>query len=132
MLYILGVNIPNNKSVKIALTHIYGIGPNRANIICNKQHIMEATRVNNLSDTQINNLTKEIKTYTIETDLKKLRRENIKRFIDIGNYKGFRHSASLPVRGQRTHTNAKTQKFLSRKLVQKVTSSSLGKTKSKK
>jgi len=120
MLYILGVNIPNNKSVKIALTHIYGIGKNRANIICNKQHIMEATRVNNLSDTQINNLTREIKTYIIETDLKKLRRENIKRFIDIGSYKGFRHSSSLPVRGQRTHTNAKTQRYLSRKLVKKT------------
>lgn len=120
MLYILGVNIPNNKSVKIALTYIYGIGKKRSNIICNKQHIMDATRVNTLSDAQINNLTKEIKTYIIETDLKKLRRENIKRFIDIGSYKGFRHSAGLPVRGQRTHTNARTQKYLSRKLVKKV------------
>lgn len=129
MLYILGVNIPNNKSVKIALTHIYGIGQKRAEVICNKQHIMAATLVNNLSDTQINNLTKEIKTYIIETDLKKLRRENIKRFIDIGSYKGFRHSAGLPVRGQRTHTNAKTQRFLSRRLVKKVTATSVSNTK---
>jgi len=115
MLYLLGVNIPDNKSVKIALTNVYGIGKLRAKKICDKQNIMEGTLVNNLSDSQINNLTLEIKTYIIETDLRKLRRENIKRLIDIGSYKGFRHNNNLPVRGQRTHTNAKTQKFLSKK-----------------
>jgi len=120
MLYILGVNIPNNKSVNIALRDIYGIGKKRASLICNKQYIMETAKVNNLSDTQINNLTKEIKNYIIETDLRKLRRENIKRFIDIGNHKGFRHSTGLPVRGQRTHTNARTQKHLSKAYLKKI------------
>ena len=111
MARISGVNIPTNKKVHIALTYIFGIGPKVSSDICNKAAIDISKRVNELSDEEINKIRDLIdKDYYVEGDLRRKISLDIKRLNDLGCYRGLRHRKKLPVRGQRTHTNARTRK----------------------
>ena len=111
MARLLGVDIPNEKRIEIAITYIYGIGPTRAREILEKTGIDPNVRVQNLSDEQANTLTAIIQNdYKVEGDLRREVTANVKRLMDINCYRGLRHKRSLPVRGQRTHTNARTRK----------------------
>ncbi len=112
MARIAGVNIPTNKRVLIALTYIHGIGPAISKAICEKVGIEAERRVQDLNDADIANLRDAITggDYLVEGDLRRLTSMNIKRLMDMGNYRGLRHRRGLPVRGQRTHTNARTRK----------------------
>ncbi len=111
MARIAGVNLPTNKRVTIALRYIYGIGPANAQIICDKVGIESARRVNQLTEDEISRIREAIdKDYTVEGDLRREVAMNIKRLMDLGTYRGLRHRKGLPVRGQRTHTNARTRK----------------------
>ena len=111
MARIAGVNIPTNKRVVIALSYIYGIGPTKAREICGKVGIAEAKRVNQLSDDEVLRIRECIdRDYQVEGDLRREVAMNIKRLMDLGCYRGLRHRKGLPVRGQRTHTNARTRK----------------------
>ena len=116
MLYILGIPLANNKPIRIALNSIYGIGPKSSEKICKKLNFNSKFYVNQLTDHQINILIKEIKNYLFGIDLKKKIQNNIQKLIQINCYKGFRHTYGLPVRGQRTHSNGKTQKYLKFKI----------------
>jgi small subunit ribosomal protein S13 len=108
---IAGVNIPTNKRVLISLRYIYGIGPVKARDICTALGIPDERRVNQLSDDEILRLREMIdKDYRVEGDLRRENAMNIKRLMDLGCYRGLRHRKGLPVRGQRTHTNARTRK----------------------
>jgi small subunit ribosomal protein S13 len=108
---IAGVNIPTNKRVVISLRYIYGIGPVKAQEICTTLGIPDERRVNQLSDDEILRLREMIdKDYRVEGDLRRETAMNIKRLMDLGCYRGLRHRKGLPVRGQRTHTNARTRK----------------------
>jgi small subunit ribosomal protein S13 len=108
---IAGVNIPTSKRVPVALTYITGIGPSSARDICEATGIDQARRVNELSDAEALALREHIDTnYTVEGDLRRERQMNIKRLMDLGCHRGLRHRRNLPVRGQRTHTNARTRK----------------------
>jgi small subunit ribosomal protein S13 len=108
---IAGVNIPTNKRVVISLRYIYGIGPVKAQQICTALAIPDDRRVNQLSDDEILRLRETIdKDYRVEGDLRREVAMNIKRLMDLGCYRGLRHRKGLPVRGQRTHTNARTRK----------------------
>jgi small subunit ribosomal protein S13 len=108
---IAGVNIPTNKRVVISLRYIYGIGPIKAQQICTTLGIPDDRRVNQLSDDEILRLRETIdKDYRVEGDLRREVAMNIKRLMDLGCYRGLRHRKGLPVRGQRTHTNARTRK----------------------
>jgi len=108
---IAGVNIPTNKRVVIALRYIHGIGPSFAKEICEKVGIPSERRVNELSDAEILQIRETIDAdYTVEGDLRREVAVNIKRLMDQGSYRGLRHRRGLPVRGQRTHTNARTRK----------------------
>ncbi|GBQ14494.1 30S ribosomal protein S13 [Swaminathania salitolerans LMG 21291] len=108
---IAGVNIPTNKRVVIALSYIYGIGPSTAKAICSKLEVPDAKRVNELSDDEIVKIRELIDgEYRVEGDLRRETAMNIKRLMDLGCYRGLRHRRGLPVRGQRTHTNARTRK----------------------
>jgi len=108
---IAGVNIPTNKRVEIALRYIHGIGPATATEICEKVGIAQDRRVHDLTDQEILQIRETIdSTYQVEGDLRRERSQNIKRLMDMGNYRGLRHRRGLPVRGQRTHTNARTRK----------------------
>ena len=111
MARIAGVNIPTNKRVVIALTYIYGIGPANAKAICEKVGIADDRRVNDLTDSEILSIRETIDAdFMVEGDLRRDVSQNIKRLMDMGNYRGLRHRRGLPVRGQRTHTNARTRK----------------------
>ncbi len=111
MARIAGVNIPTNKPVAISLRYIYGIGPVNAVEICAKTKIDQAKRVNELSDAEVLAIREVIdRDYMVEGDLRRDVSINIKRLIDLGCYRGLRHRKGLPVRGQRTHTNARTRK----------------------
>lgn len=111
MARIAGVNIPTNKRVEIALRYIHGIGPAMAKEICEKVGIAPERRVNELSDAEVIQVRETIdRDYTVEGDLRREVAVNIKRLMDLGNYRGLRHRRGLPVRGQRTHTNARTRK----------------------
>ncbi|MDD2703953.1 MAG: 30S ribosomal protein S13 [Acidocella sp.] len=111
MARIAGVNIPTNKRVVISLRYIYGIGPVKAQEICTTLGIPDERRVNQLSDDEILRLREMIdKDYRVEGDLRRETAMNIKRLMDLGCYRGLRHRKGLPVRGQRTHTNARTRK----------------------
>ena len=111
MARISGINIPTNKRVCIALTYIFGIGPKKALDICTQASIDKSKRVNQLNDEEISKIRELIdKDYLVEGDLRREIAMNIKRFNDLGCYKGLRHRKKLPVRGQRTHTNARTRK----------------------
>ena len=111
MARIAGVNIPTAKRVVIALRYIHGIGPAKAREICQKVGIDEARRVNQLSDSEVLQIREAIdRDYVVEGDLRRETAVNIKRLMDMGCYRGLRHRRGLPVRGQRTHTNARTRK----------------------
>ncbi len=111
MARIAGVNIPSAKRVDIALTYIYGIGLKTSLEICNKAGISPNVRVHSLNEEEVSRLRETIdKDYTVEGDLKRTVYMNIKRLMDLGCYRGLRHRRNLPVRGQRTHTNARTRK----------------------
>jgi small subunit ribosomal protein S13 len=108
---IAGVNIPTNKRVLIALQYIHGIGPKMAAEICEKVNIPAERRVNELTDAEVIQIRETIdRDYSVEGDLRRTVAMNIKRLMDLGNYRGLRHRRGLPVRGQRTHTNARTRK----------------------
>ncbi len=111
MARIAGVNIPTNKQVAISLRYIYGIGPVNALEICTKTKIEPTKRVNELSDAEVLAIREVIdRDYVVEGDLRREVSINIKRLVDLGCYRGLRHRKGLPVRGQRTHTNARTRK----------------------
>jgi small subunit ribosomal protein S13 len=108
---IAGVNIPTNKRVVIALQYIHGIGSTKAREIMTKVNIPESRRVNELSDSEVIQIRETIdRDYMVEGDLRREVSMNIKRLMDLGCYRGLRHRRGLPVRGQRTHTNARTRK----------------------
>ena len=111
MARIAGVNIPTDKRVLIALQYIHGIGPKFAREILEKTGIEETRRVNELSDQEVIRIREVIdRDYIVEGDLRREVAMNIKRLMDLGCYRGLRHRRGLPVRGQRTHTNARTRK----------------------
>ena len=111
MARIAGVNIPTHKRVPIALTYITGIGHTSAKAICDAVNIDTSRRVNELSDAETLALREHIDAnYSVEGDLRREVQMNIKRLMDLGCYRGLRHRHNLPVRGQRTHTNARTRK----------------------
>ena len=111
MARISGVNIPTNKKIQVALTYIFGIGPKIANDICHKASIDQTKRVNELNDDEVNKIRELVEnSYSVEGDLRRKISVNIKRLTDLGCYRGLRHRKKLPVRGQRTHTNARTRK----------------------
>jgi small subunit ribosomal protein S13 len=108
---IAGVNIPTNKRVVIALRYIHGIGPAFSKEICEKVGVEESRRVNQLTDAEVIKIRETIDAdYMVEGDLRRDTSMNIKRLMDLGCYRGLRHRKKLPVRGQRTHTNARTRK----------------------
>jgi len=108
---IAGVNIPTNKRVLVALQYIHGIGPAKAAEIMTKVNIPDERRVNELSDAEVIQIREVIdRDYMVEGDLRREVAMNIKRLMDLGCYRGLRHRRGLPVRGQRTHTNARTRK----------------------
>ena len=111
MARIAGVNIPTNKRVLIALQYIHGIGPKFAGEICNRVGIPAERRVNQLTDAEVLQIREAIdRDYVVEGDLRRETSMNIKRLMDLACYRGLRHRKGLPVRGQRTHTNARTRK----------------------
>ena len=111
MARIAGVNIPTNKRVLIALTYIHGIGRATARKLIGDLGIAESARVNDLSDAEVLKLREYVDAnLTVEGDLRRETQMNIKRLMDLGCYRGLRHRRGLPVRGQRTHTNARTRK----------------------
>jgi len=108
---IAGVNIPTNKRVVIALQYIHGIGATKAKEIITKINIAPERRVNELSDSEVIQIRETIDSdYMVEGDLRREKAMNVKRLMDLGCYRGLRHRRNLPVRGQRTHTNARTRK----------------------
>ena len=108
---IAGVNIPTKKRVKIALTYIHGIGPTSANKICERAGLTEERRVNDLTEDELTKIRDIIDAdYLVEGDLRRKNSMAIKRYLDLGCLRGLRHRRNLPVRGQRTHTNARTRK----------------------
>ncbi len=111
MARIAGVNLPSHKRVPIALTYITGIGRTSAETICKTAGIDVTRRLNELSDTEILSVREAIDaSYSVEGDLRRTNTINVKRLMDLGCYRGLRHRRGLPVRGQRTHTNARTRK----------------------
>jgi small subunit ribosomal protein S13 len=110
MARIAGVNIPVQKHTVIALTAIYGIGPTRAQKICTAAGIKPTTKVKDLVEAQVESLRREAGKYVVEGDLRREVSMSIKRLMDLGCYRGLRHRRGLPVRGQRTRTNARTRK----------------------
>ena len=110
MARIAGVNIPNHQHAEIALTAIYGIGRTRAQKICDAAGIQRTTKMKDLNDSEMDKLRDEVAKFTVEGDLRRETTMNIKRLMDLGCYRGLRHRKGLPVRGQRTRTNARTRK----------------------
>ncbi len=110
MARIAGVNIPDNKHLNIALTYIYGIGRTRALQICKKTDLQPSTKVQELSEADLDKLRNAITEFPLEGDLRREVSMNIKRLMDLGTYRGIRHRRGLPLRGQRTRTNARTRK----------------------
>src|SRR5437764_9098127 len=110
MARIAGVNIPNHQHAEIALTAIYGIGRARARLICEAGGVKASAKIKDLSDAQMDRLRELVSRYTVEGDLRREVTMSIKRLMDLGCYRGVRHRKGLPVRGQRTRTNARTRK----------------------
>ena len=111
MARIAGINIPTNKRVEIALTYIHGIGLSSSKKICELANIKDQTRVNNLTEDELSKIRDVIdKDYLVEGDLRRKKSLDVKRYLDLGCLRGLRHRKNLPVRGQRTHTNARTRK----------------------
>lgn len=118
MARIAGIDLPPNKKIEISLTYIFGIGRSRAKDILGKASVNEGIKVKDLTEEQVSNIRKVIdQEGKVEGDLKKEVSLNIKRLMDIGSYRGHRHRRGLPVRGQRTHTNARTRKGPRGKLI---------------
>jgi small subunit ribosomal protein S13 len=119
---IAGVNLPSNKRVEIGLTYIYGIGRSKAKEICTKIGLPTERRVNQLTEAEVLQIRETIdRDYMVEGDLRRDIAMNIKRLMDLGCYRGLRHRKGLPVRGQRTHTNARTRKGKARPIAGKKT-----------
>ncbi|WP_033160195.1 30S ribosomal protein S13 [Mycoplasmoides alvi] len=110
MARILGVDIPNNKRIEVALTYVYGIGLSRSQEILKKSNINKNKRVKDLSDEELATIRNIASEYTLEGDLRRDVAFNIKRLMEIGSWRGLRHRRNLPVRGQRTKSNARTRK----------------------
>ena len=110
MARIAGINVPVNKHAEIALTSIYGIGRSRARLVCEKAKVEPTTKIRDLTEEEIENIRTEIGNFTIEGDLRRDVSMNIKRLMDLGSFRGVRHRRGLPLRGQRTKTNARTRK----------------------
>ena len=110
MARIAGINIPVNKHTVIALTSIYGIGSSRAAVICTDAKVAPNTKINSLSEDEVERLRKEVGKFMVEGDLRREVSMNIKSLMDLGCYRGIRHRRGLPLRGQRTKTNARTRK----------------------
>jgi small subunit ribosomal protein S13 len=121
MARIAGVNIPNHQHAEIALTAIYGIGRARARAICAAAGVNFSTKMKDLSDNDMDKLREQVAKFTVEGDLRRELSMNIKRLMDLGCYRGVRHRRGLPVRGQRTRTNARTRKG-PRKAIQRSSS----------
>ena len=122
MARIAGVNIPSNKRVEVGLTYIYGIGRAKAKEICVKVGLPMERRVNQLTEAEVIQIRETIdREYMVEGDLRRDIAMNIKRLMDLGCYRGLRHRKGLPVRGQRTHTNARTRKGKARPIAGKKT-----------
>jgi small subunit ribosomal protein S13 len=110
MARIAGINIPPHKHAEVALTAIYGIGRNTARKICTDSGIQPQALIKDLTESEVEAVRSEITKYTIEGDLRRTVSMNIKRLMDLGSYRGIRHRRGLPLRGQRTRTNARTRK----------------------
>ena len=110
MARIAGVNIPDNKHAVISLTYVYGIGRMTAKKICAAVGIEESVKMGSLSEAQVDEIRNEVARFTVEGDLRREVSMNIKRLMDLGCYRGLRHRRNLPLRGQRTKTNARTRK----------------------
>lgn len=110
MARIAGVNIPDNKHAVISLTYIYGVGRTTAGDICAAVGVEPTTKVKDLSDEKLDEIRTEVGKHTVEGDLRREIQMNIKRLMDLGCFRGIRHRRSLPLRGQRTKTNARTRK----------------------
>jgi small subunit ribosomal protein S13 len=110
MARIAGINLPNQKHIGIALTAIYGIGHTRARKICAAAAVPASNKVKDLTDVEVDKLRLEVAKFTVEGDLRRQISMSIKRLMDLGTYRGMRHRRGLPVRGQRTKTNARTRK----------------------
>lgn len=110
MARIAGINIPDNKHAVIALTAIYGIGPTRAKDICDAVGVATSTKIRDLTEAEVEKMRTEVGKFTVEGDLRREVSMNIKRLMDLGTFRGIRHRRGLPLRGQRTKTNARTRK----------------------
>ena len=110
MARIAGINIPNHQHAEIALTSIYGIGRARAQAICVAAGVQGSRKIKDLTDAELDRLRENVQKLTVEGDLRREISMNIKRLMDLGTYRGIRHRRGLPVRGQRTKTNARTRK----------------------
>ncbi|MFL0809924.1 MAG: 30S ribosomal protein S13 [Agarilytica sp.] len=110
MARIAGVNIPDNKHAVISLTYVFGVGRSTAKQICATTGIAEVTKIGELSEAQMDTIRAEVSKLSVEGDLRREVSMNIKRLMDLGAYRGMRHRRSLPVRGQRSKTNARTRK----------------------
>ncbi len=110
MARIAGINIPNQQHAAIALTAIYGIGRSRARTICEAAGVKHTTKIKELTDAEMEKIREQVAKFSVEGDLRRETSMNIKRLMDLGCYRGVRHKKGLPVRGQRTRTNARTRK----------------------
>ena len=110
MARIAGVNIPNHKHAEIALTAIYGVGRSRAQQICDAAQVVRSIKIKDLTESDMERLRDEVGKFVVEGDLRREVTMNIKRLMDLGCYRGLRHRRGLPLRGQRTRTNARTRK----------------------
>ena len=110
MARIAGINIPNHQHAAIALCAIYGIGRARARSICDAAGVRQSAKIKDLTDAEMDKLREQVGKFTVEGDLRRETSMNIKRLMDLGCYRGVRHKKGLPVRGQRTRTNARTRK----------------------
>jgi small subunit ribosomal protein S13 len=110
MARIAGINVPPHKHTVIALTHIFGIGRSTAGKICSAAGVAPDVKIGDLSEPEVDKIRAEVSRYVVEGDLRRETSMNIKRLMDLGCYRGIRHRRGLPLRGQRTHTNARTRK----------------------
>ncbi len=110
MARIAGINIPVQKHAEVALTAIFGVGRNRARLICKEAGVETSKKIKDLTEQEVEALRAEVAKFQVEGDLRREVSMNIKRLVDLGTYRGIRHRRGLPVRGQRTRTNARTRK----------------------
>ncbi|KAJ1338817.1 30S ribosomal protein S13 [Batrachochytrium salamandrivorans] len=120
MLYLLGINLPDAKLVHIALTSIYGVGRHTGEEICHKLSIHPQCRLKDLPESKVTQLSQLLNTMTIEAELRRNTQNNIRALVDMGTYRGSRHLAGLPVRGQRTRSNASTARRTNGKFLRRT------------